>query len=158
MKALSVSVRPAHREDIDRIIEIERSWVHLSHWSLDAYHRLIEEDIFTRSLVAETEQADGKVEIAGFVIFRLADCVSEIYNIAVDNSYARLGVGTSLIQQVMDWSRTEEARKLMLEVRKSNRGAIQFYNRFGFSIAGDLLNYYSNPLEDAHVMERDLRL
>ena len=158
MKAISVNVRVAHSEDIDRIVEIERSWVHLSHWSLDAYHRLIEEDTFTRSLVAETEQADGKIEIAGFVIFHITDRVCEIYNIAVDNSHARLGVGTSLIQQVMDWSRTEGARKLMLEVRKSNHSAIKFYKRFGFSIAGDRLNYYSNPLEDAHIMERDMRL
>ncbi len=158
MKAISVSVRLAQSKDIARIIEIERSWVHLSHWSLDAYHRLIEEDTFTRSLIAETEQADGKIEIAGFVIFHVADRISEIYNIAVDNSHARLGVGTSLMQEVVEWSRADGARKLMLEVRKSNHGAIGFYNRFGFSISGERLNYYSNPLEDAHVMERDLRL
>ena len=158
MKAISVSVRIAHSNDIPRIVEIERSWVHLSHWSIDAYHRLIEEDTFTRSLIAETEQADGKIEIAGFAIFHVADYISEIYNIAVDNCHARLGVGTSLMLQVMEWSRAEGARKLMLEVRKSNNGAIGFYNRFGFSISGKRLNYYSNPLEDAHVMERDLRL
>ncbi len=157
MKAISVSVRLAHRHDIDRIVEIERSWVHLSHWSLDAYHRLIEKDTLTRSLVAETEQADGKFETAGFVIFHVADRISEIYNIAVDNSHSRLGVGTSLMQQVVEWSRTEGACKLMLEVRKSNHGAIQFYKRFGFNIAGERHNYYSNPLEDAYVMERDLR-
>ena len=158
MKAISVNVRLASSTDIDRIVEIERSWVHLSHWSLDAYHRLIEEDTFTRSLVAEIEQADGKTEIAAFVIFHVMDRVSEIYNIAVDNNHARLGVGTSLMQQVMEWSRAEGARKLMLEVRKSNHGAIGFYKRFGFSISGERLNYYSNPVEDAHVMDRDLRL
>ncbi len=158
MKAVSVSVRLAVRKDIDRMVEIERSWVHLSHWSIDAYHRLVEEDTFTRSLVAESEQADGRLEIAGFVIFHIADRVSEIYNIAVDDSHARLGIGTSLMQRVMEWSREEGARRLMLEVRKSNHGAIQFYNRFGFRIAGERHNYYSNPLEDAHIMEKDLRL
>ena len=158
MKAISLSVREARNEDIDRIIEIERSWVHLSHWSLDAYHRLIEEDSFTSSLVAETEQIDGDPEIAGFVIFHVADRISEIYNIAVDNIHARLGVGTSLMHRVIQLSRDQGARKLMLEVRKSNQGAIGFYNRFGFSLAGERHNYYSNPLEDAHVMERDLRL
>ena len=151
-------MRLARSEDIDRIIEIERSWVHLSHWSLDAYHRLIEEDSFTSSMVAETERLDLEPEIAGFVIFHIADRISEIYNIAVDNSYARLGVGTSLMQHVIESSRSEGARKLMLEVRKSNSRAIQFYNGFGFDIAGERDNYYSSPLEDAYVMERDLRL
>ena len=46
MKAVSVKVRGARREDIDRIVEIERSWVHLSHWSIDAYRRLVNEDSF----------------------------------------------------------------------------------------------------------------
>ena len=158
MKAISVNVRLAHREDIDRIVRIEQSWVHLSHWSVDAYHRLIEEDTFTRSLVAETEEPDGKLEIAGFVIFHVVDRVSEIYNIAVDSSHSRLGVGTSLMHRVVEWSRAEGAHRLTLEVRKSNHGAIRFYEQFGFSIAGERLNYYSNPLEDAHVMERNLRI
>jgi ribosomal-protein-alanine N-acetyltransferase len=158
MKAISINVRRADSSDIDRIIEIERSWMHLSHWSLDAYYRLIEEDSPTPSLVAETERSGGELEIAGFVIFHVADRVAEIYNIAVDGAHARLGVGTCLMQQVIEESRMRGARKLMLEVRKSNLGAIHFYNRFRFQIAGERHNYYSNPLEDAYVMERDLRL
>ena len=157
MKATSVNVRVASDEDIERIIEIERSWIHLSHWSLDAYHRLIEQDSFTSSLVAETEDADQNRTIVGFVIFHVADHVAEIYNIAVDNSHARLGVGRSMMQRVIALSRSEGARKLMLEVRKSNSAAIQFYSRFKFRVAGERHNYYSNPLEDAYVMERDLR-
>ena len=51
-------------------------------------------------------------------------------------------------------SRLRKARKVMLEVRKSNAGAINFYLGFGFKIVGDRKNYYSNPLEDAHVMEK----
>ena len=39
--------------DIDRIIDIERSWHHLSHWSIDSYYRLLNDDSFTSSFVAE---------------------------------------------------------------------------------------------------------
>ena len=158
MKTVSTKVRVARREDIERIVEIERSWVHLSHWSVDAYRRLVNEDSFTSSFVAESEDPDGGFSIVGFVIFHLADNVSEIYNIAVDETHSRSGIGTFLMQAVVDSVRADGARKLMLEVRKSNRSAIRFYRRFKFRVVGERTNYYSNPIEDAFVMERDLRL
>ena len=157
MKAMSVRIRVARREDIDRIVEIERSWVHLSHWSVDAYRRLVNEDSFTSSMVAESEDPDGGLAIVGFVIFHVTDDSSEIYNIAVDESYSRSGIGTFLMQAVIDSVLSNGARRLILEVRKSNAGAIKFYRRFKFRVVGERSDYYSNPVEDAFVMERDLR-
>lgn len=162
MKAISPSVRPARSADVDRIVEIERSWNHLSHWSVDAYYRLLEEDRFTWTFVAELNDADpagkDRVAVVGFVIFHVSDRVSEIYNIAVDARYRRLGVGGILMDTVIERSRHEGARKVILEVRKSNETAIHFYCGFNFRTCGERHNYYSNPQEDAFVMDRDLRL
>lgn len=177
MKAESVSVRFADTTDVDRIIAIERSWAHLSHWSVDAYHRLLRDQSFTTTLVAElaspareesgpspgairsaTRPEPPRKPIVGFVIFHVVDGRSEIYNIAVEHGHARLGVGTSLMGGAIELSRGDGARKLALEVRKSNAGAIRFYERFRFRITGERLNYYSNPVEDAYVMEKDLRI
>lgn len=162
MKTSSVTVRFADPSDIDRIIEIERSWIHLSHWSVDAYHRLLKDESFTTSLVAETEELDEGAlrggKIVGFVIFHAANKTSEIYNIAVERGHARLGIGSALMKGVIDLSRGDGARKLTLEVRKSNDSAIGFYKEFQFRITGERFHYYSNPIEDAFVMEKDLRL
>src|SRR5215813_7744403 len=68
MKALQVRIRKVKKSDIDRIIDIERSWHHLSHWSIDSYYRLLNEDGFTSSFVAETEDESGLITIVGFVI------------------------------------------------------------------------------------------
>ena len=46
---------------------------------------------------------------------------------------------------------------LILEVRKSNANAISFYRGFRFNTVGERASYYSNPVEDAYVMQRDLR-
>ena len=58
MKALEVRIRKVRKGDIDRIIDIERSWHHLSHWSIDSYYRLLNDDSFTSSFVAEIEDED----------------------------------------------------------------------------------------------------
>ena len=69
MKALEVRIRKVARKDIERIIDIERSWHHLSHWSADSYYRLINEDSFTSSYVAEIDDESGLPKIVGFVLF-----------------------------------------------------------------------------------------
>ena len=156
MKALEVRIRKARKGDIDRIIDIERSWHHLSHWSIDSYYRLLNDDSFTSSFVAEAESEKGRSQIVGFVIFHIAADVSEIYNIAVESTHARSGIGDQLMRAAIEESGRRNARKVILEVRKSNNPAINFYLKFNFKIAGDRKNYYSNPIEDAYVMELDI--
>jgi [ribosomal protein S18]-alanine N-acetyltransferase len=157
MRALEVRIRKVARGDIDSIIGIERSWHHLSHWSVDSYYRLINEDSFTSSYIAEVDEGDGHpARVVGFVIFHITTDVSEIYNIAVEANHARSGIGRQLMSAAIEASRQKGARKVVLEVRKSNSPAINFYFGFRFRIAGERKNYYSNPLEDAFVMEFEI--
>lgn len=153
MKALEVRIRSVRKGDVDRIIDIERSWHHLSHWSIDSYYRLLNDDSFTSSFVAEIEDERGLPQIVGFVIFHIAAGVSEIYNIAVENGHARTGIGKELMAAAIHESGRRKAGKVVLEVRKSNNPAISFYLKFDFKIAGERKSYYSNPIEDAYVME-----
>ncbi|HMF01819.1 MAG TPA: ribosomal protein S18-alanine N-acetyltransferase [Terriglobia bacterium] len=156
MKALDIKIRKVRKGDIDRIIDIERSWQHLSHWSIDSYYRLLNDDSFTSSFVAEIEDDNGRPKIVGFVIFHIAADVSEIYNIAVESSYARCGIGYQLMAAAIGESTRRKASKVVLEVRKTNNPAINFYLKFKFRIGGERRNYYSNPVEDAYVMELEI--
>ena len=156
MKALEVRIRKVRKGDVDRIIDIERSWHHLSHWSIDSYYRLLNDDSFTSSFVAEMEDETGRTTIVGFVIFHIAADVSEIYNIAVESGHARSGIGKELMAAAIHESGRRKAGKVILEVRKSNNAAINFYLKFDFKIAGERKNYYSNPNEDAYVMEVEI--
>jgi [ribosomal protein S18]-alanine N-acetyltransferase len=153
VKALEVRIRKARKGDIDRIIDIERSWQHLSHWSIDSYYRLLNDDSFTSSFVAEVDGEKGRSNIVGFVIFHIAADVSEIYNIAVESAHARSGIGYELMKAAVQESGRRSARRVILEVRKSNNPAINFYLKFNFTVTGDRKNYYSNPVEDAYIME-----
>src|SRR5688572_13797479 len=146
VKAYQVQIRKVRKGDIDRIVDIERSWQHLSHWSIESYYRLLNDDHFTSSFVAEIDADSPAARIIGFVIFHIAADTSEIYNIAVESGHARTGVGKQLMAAAIDESARRRARKVLLEVRKSNLAAINFYFGFNFRIAGERKNYYSNPL------------
>jgi len=110
MTALQVQVRKVKKSDIDRIVDIERSWFHLSHWSIDSYYRLLNDDGFTTSFVAETEDETGRLTIVGFVIFHVAAGVSEIYNIAVDSNHSRQGIGRRLLASAIEESQSHPNR------------------------------------------------
>src|SRR5947199_4339128 len=144
LKALDVRIRKVRKGDIDRIIDIERSWQHLSHWSIDSYYRLLNDDTFTSSFVAEIEDENSRLNIVGFVIFHIAADVSEIYNIAVENRHARSGVGKELMMAALRELERRRAVKVGLEVRKSNKPAVNFYLKFNFILSGQRKHSYSN--------------
>ena len=52
--------------------------------------------------------------------------------IAVDPKYRKRGIGKSLLEEVVEQSKSAGMERLVLEVRKSNMVAIKFYEKLGF--------------------------
>jgi ribosomal-protein-alanine N-acetyltransferase len=73
-------------------------------------------------------------------------------NVAVEPSLRRRRIATTLIETLI--GRVERDAQLTLEVRRSNAGAIELYERFGFRAAGVRRRYYQDNGEDALVMWR----
>ena len=77
-----------------------------------------------------------------------------ITNIAVSENYRRNGIATTLLKKVYKFAKEQELSFLSLEVRKSNDVAIRFYEREGFDIEGERIDFYSNPVEDGYIMTK----
>ncbi len=88
-------------------------------------------------------------EIVGFVEYMKMYEVVEIEYIVVSPEYRRKGIGKSLI---IDAISSEDTLKAILEVKKSNTGAIEFYKKLGFNSVRIIKNYYEAS-EDAIAME-----
>ena len=82
----------------------------------------------------------------------------EILNLAVRPDARRTGVGGSLLEQAIDWSRAFNAENALLEVRASNLAALQFYERHDFHATGRRTRYYTAPADDALVLTLKLAL
>lgn len=80
--------------------------------------------------------------------------VGEVYitNVGVLPSYRGQGIGAMLVGFLKEYSKTENADFITLEVRKSNSVAIKLYNKTGFKVVGERKNFYDNPKEDAILM------
>lgn len=93
---------------------------------------------------------DGK--IAGYAgIWHICD-EGHITNIAVHPDYRQNGIGSVLLEQLLEYARKENIVGLTLEVRKSNFSAQGLYRKFGFEDAGCRKGYYADNGEDAIIM------
>ena len=91
-------------------------------------------------------------EAVGFCSFwRVLDEL-HINNLAVLPEERRAGIGSALLQFVLNEGAALGARRATLEVRRSNQLARLMYERFGFTVAGVRRGYYTKPVEDALVL------
>jgi [ribosomal protein S18]-alanine N-acetyltransferase len=134
---IPISIRLATTEDLPAIGRIQAASPQASQWSPQEY-------LAYRCTVAELESL-----VAGFLVSReIAPGEREILNLAVDPAALRNGVGRALLVHELQHSRGQ----WFLELRASNRKAINLYQSLGFQEVGIRNNYYVSPPESAIVM------
>ncbi|MBO4770385.1 MAG: ribosomal protein S18-alanine N-acetyltransferase [Clostridia bacterium] len=76
----------------------------------------------------------------------------EICTVCVAKEHRRKGIGSLLLESLVNEGKQLGIKIFNLEVRAENSPAITLYEKHGFTITGKRKNYYSNPIEDALVM------
>jgi ribosomal-protein-alanine N-acetyltransferase len=141
----NLNLRPMGESDVDAVVKIQVACREIAQWTARDYATLPATGMM--AWVAELEGA-----IAGFLVARRVGSDLEILNLAVRRDARRRGIGHALIQFTFEWGKQFDAKSAFLEVRASNRSALQFYKRHRFEETGRRPLYYSNPVEDALVL------
>jgi ribosomal-protein-alanine N-acetyltransferase len=100
-------------------------------------------------------QSKTKTEptIIGYHCFWIVFEELRLMNLAVRESMRRRGVGGTLVAEALHQGLEQAATRAVLEVRASNDPARSLYTRLGFVQIGNRSRYYTNPIEDAVLME-----
>lgn len=78
--------------------------------------------------------------------------MGDIVNVAVRKTLRRRGIANDLLNALITDAKKLILSTLILEVRESNVSARALYTKIGFSEVGVRKNYYSNPRENAILM------
>ncbi len=132
--------------DLPQVIAIERRAFPTA-WSLAMFVL----ELSKPSGVCLAALREGR--IVGYLICSKYDTVWHIMNVAVDPDVRRQRVATGLLDELLRRIGDAQAR-YTLEVRPSNAGAIELYERYGFRSAGRRRRYYQDNGEDALIMWR----
>jgi ribosomal-protein-alanine N-acetyltransferase len=150
-----VKIRLATPEDVPHLIELDRASGTAAHWTAAQYQDLFRSDSASPRLLLLAEEPDESV--VGFLVARHVTPEWELENIVVSSPERRKGIGSTLLQALLDTVRQACSEAVLLEVRESNECARSFYSRAGFQQSGRRKAYYSNPLEDAVLYRLRLR-
>jgi ribosomal-protein-alanine N-acetyltransferase len=94
--------------------------------------------------------------VVAYVAFSVIAGEMELMNIAVHPFHRRKGFAKVLLGDMLDICRAEHVATGFLEVRRSNAGAIDLYEKFGFIQVGARKNYYPDNHEDALLYRLDI--
>ena len=81
---------------------------------------------------------------------------ADLCNIAVKEDYRKQHIAEMIFEYAVKKCRAKSVERILLEVRESNIPAICFYDKMDFEKIGMRKNYYSNPSENALILQKDI--
>ena len=150
------SIEPATVEALPDILQIEEAC-----FSAPWTRRMLEAELsgnpFAHFLVAKQipRGEGGSCSIIGYLCFWVVFEEVRLMNLAVIESMRHKGIAKALVLQALEAGLTRAAMCAVLEVRASNHAAHALYRSLGFRDVTTRPMYYTNPIEDALLMELD---
>lgn len=138
----------AFRDDIS---QLDQKAFGVSGWDLVTWKGLFE----NRDLIMVVHEIAGKT--AGFAVAANTLDEGELLRICVDPEFRQRGIGTCLLQCLIEQLVDRGVGRLYLEVREDNKAAVRLYRSMGFKNTGRRVGYYSQPVCDAVLYSLNLR-
>ena len=136
--------------DLDGIIEIEES-IYPYPWTRGIFHDCLRVGYCCWVLKLEER-------IVAYSVISAAAEESHLLTIVVRKNEQGKGYGKKMLNKMISVALTQDVKIMYLEVRPSNKTAINLYYERGFNEAGVRSNYYpaENGREDALIMAMEL--
>ena len=138
-------------QHVQQIAELEKMCFH-DPWSESSIASELNNRLSLWFVAVQEEQ------VIGYVGSQTVLGETDMMNIAVHPNYRKQGIGTELIEHLIEALTLRGSHSLTLEVRVSNEAAISVYKKLGFTEVGCRKNYYRNPKEDALILRKEWSL
>lgn len=143
---MEVEIVKMTEELIDDIMIVENLSFSVP-WSRNAFLEEIKNNKFAVYIAAKV--GERAVGYAG--MWKVLD-EAHITNIAVHPEFRNAGIGSLLMETLIDMAKKEGITSMTLEVRKGNINAQRLYFKYGFTVEGIRKGYYSDNGEDALIL------
>lgn len=146
---------PATPDMLPDILALEEACFS-SPWTRKMLEAELTNNQFAHFLVARHQEESGiqaEPTIIGYHCFWIVFEELRLMNLAVRASMRRKGVGGALVAEALHRGLEHSVTRAVLEVRASNNPARSLYTRLNFVEISTRPRYYTNPIEDAVLME-----
>lgn len=143
---LRVHIRWMIRRDMQDILQIEQAGFEFP-WSEEDFVRCLRQ----RNCIGMVAERDDRV--LGFMVYELHRNRLNILNFAVHSQHRRCGVGSQMVQKLLNKLAHQKRTRILLQVRETNLPAQLFFRNTGFRAISVMRDYYEDTTEDAYLME-----
>lgn len=119
-------------------------------WSYD----VLEEELECDNSYVIVAKVDENT-IVGFAGLKVILDEADIMNIVVKKDFRHNGIGSILLENLINHSKDLNLKTITLEVNENNLSAIRLYDKFSFDKLGIRKNYYDGK-SDAIIMSKKL--
>ncbi len=153
---LDFHVHPFHSRDLDDVLAIEEESFS-EPWTRGMFEAELLGNPFGRFLGAfcDSEMPSAK-RLLGYICYWVVFDELRLMNLAVQPDHRRQGIASHLVRHAVEEGITQGTTRALLEVRAGNRLAQKLYQTLGFQQYGRRRSYYTNPDEDAILMQLQL--
>lgn len=150
LRSLAPDFRPMSESDVDAVLAIEQR-AYPFPWTRGNFR-----DCLASGYRCEVAEQEGK--LVAYSVLSSGAGEGHVLNCCVAPTHQGRGIGRELMQRMMADAKAFGIATLFLEVRPSNRRAIDLYEHLGFEVIGLRRGYYpaAGGREDALVMRREL--
>ncbi len=145
-----IEIRPLKKEDSGSLSSLETKCPEAAQWGEQGYQGIGQNGLHGWAAVKECV-------LMGFILVRVVADEMEVLNLAVEPSARRQGIASRLLNGAINHGRGLAAKRAYLEVRESNSAARKFYLSHSFTETNRRKTYFSQPIEDAIVLVRQIR-
>lgn len=135
--------------DLERVVAIEKQSMP-SPWSRE----LFEEELKRTQANYFVIEEGGS--LAGYIGYWEAPEEAHIITLAIAPLFRNQGLGKRMMDHFLSFAARKGARLATLEVREGNEAGRRLYEKCGFRMVAIRKKYYSDNLEDAVVMIREI--
>ena len=145
------NIQMATLENLDVLVALEVASFSVP-WSKKSFAAELEGNQFSRMLMVPHPEYGLEVQAIGYICVWMVFEEIRFLNLAIHPEFRRRGLATLLIGEAIRLGRAEGCCRGMLEVRESNHAAKKLYESFNFQAYATRKSYYTNPTEDAILM------
>ncbi len=141
-------IEPFNFRDVETILSIEKDTYQFG-WSKRNFEDSLNSKYICKKLINNSL-------LVGYFIWMVVEKECHILNFTIANGRQRRGLGQWMLSRLLASLQEFKLNSVFLEVRPSNKLAINLYGKNGFEIVGRRKSYYSTftGREDALVMKR----
>ena len=147
-------VEAAGHDDVEALTSVERR-CYTHPWTPRGFREALRRGEQGRVLVARGFEGGLERGIQAYCVVEMVVDEVHVHNLAVRPESRGSGLARVLLRLALGLAEKRGARVAILEVRESNRPAIELYRSMGFVPVASRRNYYSQPTEDALVLRKE---